>query len=251
MSGIGPVDKSRVVLVSGGSRGLGAEIVRHFLAGGHRVATFSRKPSEQIDRWAGDPSLAGRFHFEPADAGDRAAVARFVNGVFDRWGAAEVLVNNAAVAVDGLLPLLGDDAIDRAIGLDLTAVIHLTRVVVRRMLLGDWGRVINISSVAGVSGHRGLSVYGAAKAGLDGFTRGLAREVGPKGITVNSVAPGYLRTEMTQGMGDDELARIVRRTPVGRLGEVGDVAARVTVLASERAGFITGQTFVVDGGMTC
>src|SRR5204863_3902912 len=128
------------------------------------------------------------------------------------------------------------------------ATIHMTRLVVRRMLRQGSGRIINISSIVGLAGYRGLSVYGATKAALDGFTRALARELGPRGITVNSVAPGYLRTEMSHGLEDEQLGQIARRTPAGRLGEVGDVAAAVLFLASPEAEFISGHVLVVDGG---
>jgi 3-oxoacyl-[acyl-carrier protein] reductase len=241
----------RVVLVSGGSRGLGAELVRAFLEDGHRVATFSRQTSDQVQRWQKDPAIANRFLFQNLDAGDSAAVHRFVNDLCDRWGNIGVLVNNAGAALDGLLPLLADDAIERLISLDLTAAITLTKWVLRRMLVAEWGRVISISSVAGRVGLRGLSVYGAAKGGLDAFTRGLAREVGAKNITVNAIAPGYLRTEMTSGMDQAQLQQVVRRTPIGRLGELADVSALTRFLASDQAAFITGQTFVVDGGFSC
>ena len=242
--------KSRVVLVSGGSRGLGATLVQAFLDRGHRVATFSRSATDRTRGWAADPAVRERFHFQEVDATDRAGTRALVGAVADRWGTIEILVNNAAVARDGLLPLMTEDDIDALIDVDLTSVISLTRQVLRPMLLHDWGRIISISSVAGLTGHRGLSVYGAAKAALDGFTRGLAREAGSRGITVNAVAPGHLRTEMTHGLDAGQLEQIVRRTPIGRLGETEDVASLVLFLASEQAGFITGQTLVVDGGMT-
>jgi 3-oxoacyl-[acyl-carrier protein] reductase len=126
----------------------------------------------------------------------------------------------------------------------------VTKLAVRRMLMGGPGRIITISSVSGITGYRGLSVYGATKAALDGFTRGLARELGGRGITVNSVCPGYLETDMSHGLTPEQLTQIARRTPLGRLGEPEDVAAAVTFLASDAAAFITGQTLVVDGGLT-
>lgn len=245
-----PAEQSRIVLVSGGSRGLGAGLVAEFLARGHRVATFSRKSTPQVEQWASDPATRDRFHFAAADATDRAAMQALLKDVAGNWGHVEVLVNNAGMAIDGLLPLMKEEDIDRLIELDLASVIHLTKRAMRPMLVAGWGRIINISSIVGLSGYRGLSVYGATKAALDGFTRGLCREVGAKGITVNSVAPGYLRTEMTHGLDDGQMQQIVRRTPIGRLGEVGDVASVVAFLASDEAGFITGQTIVVDGGIT-
>lgn len=242
--------KSRVVLVSGGSRGLGAALVEDFLRQGHKVATFSRKSTDRVDAWKADPKVRDRFHFGSVDATDREGCKKFLGEVTEKWGNVEVLVNNAGMAIDALLPILRDDDVDTLIELDLKSVIFLTKRVIRPMLLDNWGRVINISSVVGIRGYRGLSVYGAAKAGLDGFTRALAREVGVRNITVNSVAPGYLRTEMTHGLDEGNMTQIIRRTPMGRLGEVEDVASLVSFLASEQAGFITGQTLVVDGGIT-
>ncbi len=242
--------RSRVVLVSGGSRGLGADLVREFLALGHRVATFSRSSSEQVAAFQQDPACRDRFHFTELDVSDQVGGRKLLAEITRRWGPVEVLINNAGVAMDGLLPLLTDDTIDTLIDVNLKSVIHLTRRVLRPMLLLDWGRIINISSVAGITGYRGLTVYGATKAALEGFTRALARETGPRSITVNCVAPGYVRTNMTHGLSEEQMDQIVRRTPLGRLGEVEDVSAVVAFLASDRAGFITGQTLVVDGGLT-
>ena len=134
--------------------------------------------------------------------------------------------------------------------LNLKATIHITKLVVRHMLVEGRGRIINISSIVGHRGYRGLSVYGATKAGLESFTRALARELGERDITVNAVAPGYLRTELTHGLSSAQLDQIVRRTPLGRLGETADVAAAVSFLASPAAAFITGHVLVVDGGLT-
>jgi 3-oxoacyl-[acyl-carrier protein] reductase len=241
---------SRVVLISGGSRGLGAGLVDQFLSEGDRIVTFSRRSTERVEAWRGDPKVRDRFHFSEIDATDRDGCKNLINEISEKWGNVQVLVNNAGMAIDALLLILKDDDVDKLIELDLKSVIFLTKRVVRPMLLGNSGRIINISSVVGLRGYRGLSVYGAAKAGLDGFTRALAREVGVRGVTVNSVAPGYLRTEMTHGLDDEHMNQIVRRTPMGRLGEVEDVAHLVSFLASDRAGFITGQTLVVDGGIT-
>ncbi len=239
----------RVVLITGGSRGLGAGIVAKFLRDGDRVATCSRAPSENIDRWAGEYGDE-RFFYAPVDLSDPEACSAFARAVIDRFGRVDVLVNNAGVARDGVLPLVRDEDIDTVIDLNLRATIHVTRVISRRMLQQGSGRIINISSIVGISGYRGLSVYSATKAALDGFTRSLARELGTRGITVNSVAPGYLRTEMSHGLDEAQLGQISRRTPAGRLGEPEDVAAAVSFLASPGAGFISGQVLVVDGGLT-
>jgi 3-oxoacyl-[acyl-carrier protein] reductase len=240
----------RVVLITGGSRGLGVGIVEAFLDAGDIVVTCSRSSTDRTDGWSGDPATSERFYFEAVDIVDGEASHAFVGRVLERFGKIDVLVNNAGMARDGVIGLVTEDDIDAVLNLNLRATFIMTRLVTRRMLLAGSGRVINISSVVGTSGYRGLSVYSATKAGLDGFTRSLARELGSRGITVNSVAPGYLRTEMSHGLDEAQLEQIARRTPAGRLGEPGDIGAVVRFLASDEAGFITGQTIVVDGGLT-
>jgi 3-oxoacyl-[acyl-carrier protein] reductase len=244
------VSEPRTVLVTGGSRGLGAGLVQAFLDRGDRVATCSRSATDQTAAWAGDPATADRFHYEELDQTDLDALAGFVSRVIERLGPIDVLVNNAGVARDGVLGLSQRADVDTVIDLNLKATIETTRLVLRRMLPRGGGRIINISSIVGLSGYNGLSVYSATKAGLDGFTRALSRELGPRGITVNSVAPGYLRTEMSHGLDERQMGQIERRTPAGRLGEPADVAGAVCFLASDEASFITGQVLVVDGGLT-
>jgi 3-oxoacyl-[acyl-carrier protein] reductase len=236
--------------VTGGSRGLGIGLVQAFLDRGDKVATCSRSRTAAIDAWADDPQLAGRFHYEEVDLVDRQACDSFVRSAFDTFGGLDVLVNNAGIAREGVLGLMQDDDVDTVLDLNVKGTIQVTRAAVRRMLPQGSGRVINISSVVGLSGYRGLTVYGASKAALDGFTRALARELGARRITVNSVAPGYLRTEMSLGLDEAQLNQISRRTPLGRLGESEDVAAAVLFLASEEARFVTGHVLVVDGGLT-
>ena len=238
------------ILVTGGSRGLGAAIVQSFLDAGHAVATCSRSSTPTTDAWAGDPALRDRFYHETVDLADPADCESFISGVTERFGGIDVLVNNAGLARQGVLALVRSDDIDAVVDLNLKATIRVTRLVVRRMLPRGSGRIINISSIVGLAGYRGLSVYSATKAALDGFTRALARELGARGITVNSVAPGYLRTEMSHGLDAGQLEQIARRTPLGRLGEPADVAAAVRFLASPEAAFISGHVLVVDGGLT-
>lgn len=240
----------RTVIVTGGSRGLGAGIVQAFLERADRVATCSRTPTDQTQAWTDGPDTADRFLHVALDQTDAAASRDFVAQVTDRFGPVGVLVNNAGVARDGVLGLSQAADVDTVIDLNLKATIEMTRLVVRRMLPEGIGRIVNISSIVGLSGYNGLSIYSATKAGLDGFTRALAREIGPRGITVNSVAPGYLRTEMSHGLDERQMRQIQRRTPAGRLGEPRDVASAVCFLASPEAEFITGQVLVVDGGLT-
>ena len=241
----------RTVIVTGGSKCLGAGIVRSFLESGDRVATCARSTTPEVDAWANDSALTDRFFFQKADLADRADSDAFVKAVFDRWHTIDVLVNNAGVARDGILGLFSDDDVDTVIDLNLKGTIHTTRLVSRHMLAQRSGRIVNISSIVGLSGYRGLSVYGATKAALDGFTRALARELGSRGITVNSIAPGYLRTEMSHGLDEEQLGQIVRRTPAGRLGEPEDIARAVQFLVAPENDYITGHVLVLDGGLTC
>jgi 3-oxoacyl-[acyl-carrier protein] reductase len=238
------------VLVTGGSRGLGAGIVTGFLRDGARVATCSRSATAEIEAWQQDPANAGRFLYRAFDLADREAGTAYVKQVIEQFGCIDVLVNNAGVAHADTLALTADADIDLVIDLNLRATLNITRAVSRHMLARRSGSIVNISSIVGLSGYRGLTVYSATKAALDGFTRSLARELGSRDIRVNSVAPGYLRTDMSHGLDEQQLGQIVRRTPAGRLGEPADVYAAVRFLSSPEAAFITGHTLVVDGGLT-
>jgi 3-oxoacyl-[acyl-carrier protein] reductase len=243
------VSESRVVVVTGGSRGLGAGIVQSFLDSGDQVATCARTATEQTEKWAAD--TGDRFLFVPADLSSSADAKAFIDAVVERWGRIDVLVNNAGVARDGILAMVPDEDVDALIDLNLKGTIYVTRLVSRRMLARGHGHIVNISSIVGRSGYRGLAVYSATKAALDGFTRALARELGSRGIVVNGIAPGYLRTEMSHGLDEEQLGQIVRRTPAGRLGEPSDVARAIQFLTDPANTYLTGQILVVDGGLTC
>jgi 3-oxoacyl-[acyl-carrier protein] reductase len=240
----------RTVIVTGGSKGLGLGIARAYLEAGDRVATCARSSTPEVEAWAADPATAERFLFLPADLSQRSDADSFVRAVVDKWGRIDVLINNAGVARDGVLGLTSDDDIDIVVDLNLKGTLYITRAVCRRMLARGGGSIVNISSIVGRSGYRGLAVYSATKAALDGLTRALARELGSRGITVNGIAPGYLRTEMSHGLDEAQLTQIVRRTPAGRLGEPEDVARVALFLTDPRNSYITGQVLVVDGGLT-
>lgn len=240
----------RTVVITGGSRGLGLGLVRSFLDSGDRVATCARSTTPEITAYLGDESIGDRFLFAEVDLADRKQTGDFVRQVIDRWDTVDVLVNNAGVARDGILALASADDTDVVVDLNLKGTLHVTHLVVRKMLARRRGHIVNISSIVGLSGYRGLSVYSATKAALDGLTRSLAREVGSHGIVVNSVAPGYLRTEMSHGLDADQLQQIVRRTPAGRLGEPADVARAVQFLAAPENDYLTGHVLVLDGGLT-
>lgn len=239
----------RIALITGGSKGLGAGLVDAFLNAGYIVETCSRTPTDAtraVERDWGD-----RFRSTATDISKRADAERFVKEVAARRGRIDVLVNNAGVAREGVIALFGDEALDQLVDLNLKGTVYVTRAASRAMLARRAGSIVNVSSIVGLSGYRGLSVYAATKAALDGFTRSLARELGSRGITVNSVAPGYMRTEMSHGLDEAQLQQISRRTPMGRLGEPGDVARAVLFLCDEANRFITGHVLVVDGGLTC
>ena len=239
----------KTVVISGASRGLGAVLAKTFLADTDcNLALCARSRTEFIESLCSDSSTSGRVFFKPVDLSNRMDVQTYVKAVKQRFGTVHVLVNNAGVAHDGVLALQTDKAVDQMIDINLKGTIALTRACVREMLINHWGRIVTITSIVGKSGFRGLSVYSMTKAGLDGFTRSLARELGDRGITVNSVAPGFLETEMTHGLTPDQKQQIVRRTPAGRLGRSEDVAGIVKFLCSDAAEFITGQTIIVDGG---
>jgi 3-oxoacyl-[acyl-carrier protein] reductase len=239
--------QDRHIVISGGSRGLGKALVEGLLSEGYRVSTFSRSATEFTDSLAGNPS----FHFTAADIADREKIGEFVATAESKFGIPYGLVNCAGIAVDGVLATFPEDEIERVIEINLVGTLALTRQVVRRMLLSKTGgSIVNISSIIGLRGYSGLSAYAATKGGMDAMTRALARELGERRIRVNSVAPGYLETEMTHGLDDRQREQIVRRTPLGRLGNPQDVVGPVSFLLSDRAEFITGQVITVDGGIT-
>ncbi|MFS3126831.1 SDR family NAD(P)-dependent oxidoreductase [Nocardioides sp. Bht2] len=241
--------EARVALITGGSKGLGAGLVDAFLAAGYVVESCSRSRTDRVAAW--EKEFGDRFGFVEADVSVSAEADAFVKQAAARRGRIDVLVNNAGVAPEGVIGLFNDDAIDRVVDLNLKGSVYVARAASRVMLARRSGAIVNISSVVGLSGYRGLSVYGATKGALDSFTRALARELGSRGITVNSVAPGYLRTEMSHGLDPEQLGQITRRTPVGRLGEAADVARAVLFLVDPANTYVTGQVLVVDGGLTC
>ena len=242
---------TKVVLISGGNRGLGAAMVESFLRDAqYTVVTFGRTRTPFVDAMIGRPDIKGRFHFQALDITDRSSVNALLRHVLDNYGPVSILINNAALALESVLALQTDEHIDRLINTNLRGTILLTKGCTRHMLTQRWGRIVNITSIVGLGGYRGLSVYSLTKSGLDGFTRSLARELGSRQITVNSVAPGYLNTDMTQELNEEQRNQILRRTPLARFGRSQDVLPLVRFICSEEAGFITGQTIVVDGGLT-
>ena len=242
-------------IISGGSRGLGLAVVERLLDRGDCVATFSRSGSAALAALA---SLhADRLHAERIDAADADAIRGFVARVAARFGGVDHCIANAAVAHEGVVATVRDDEIDAMLDVNLRGSIVLVRECVRQMLVRPVGderaaaggpSVVVVSSVVASRGSPGLAVYAATKAGLEGFARSLARELGPRGIRVNAVAPGFLETDLSSSLSEANRARVVRRTPLGRLGVPADVVGAIEFLAGPMAAFITGQVVTVDGG---
>ena len=242
-------------IISGGSRGLGLAVVERLLDRGDCVATFSRSGSAALAALAS--RHADRLLAERIDAADADAIRGFVARVAARFGGVDHCIANAAVAHEGVVATVRDDEIDAMLDVNLRGSIVLVRECVRQMLVRPVGderaaaggpSVVVVSSVVASRGSPGLAVYAATKAGLEGFARSLARELGPRGIRVNAVAPGFLETDLSSSLSEANRARIVRRTPLGRLGVPADVVGAIEFLAGPMAAFITGQVVTVDGG---
>ena len=260
MTGVATVPIMAVTsLVSGGSRGLGLAIVERLLERGDCVATFSRSGSAALESLA--DRHPGRLHSEPVDAADSEALREFVGRAVARFGGIDHCIANAAVAHEGVVATTRDDEIDAMLDVNLRGSIVLVRESVRQMLAGHVQSaddtlstgspsVVVVSSVVATRGSPGLAVYAATKAGLEGFARSLARELGPRGIRVNAVAPGFLETDLSASLSEANRARIIRRTPLGRLGLPEDVVGAIDFLTDVRAAFITGQVLTIDGGAT-
>ena len=239
----------RNVIVTGASRGLGLAITRRLVAEGFRVIAVARRESDAL-RGEIDAAPPGALAFAPFDLGKIDALPGFVAAMKKQHGAPYGLVNNAGLGTEGLLANMHNSQIEELLRINVTAPIILTKYVVRQMMAGDGGRVVNISSIIASTGYNGLSAYGASKAALIGFTKSLAREVGRLGITVNAVAPGFIATEMTAALQDDDRARIMARAALRRLAEPADVANAVSYLLADQARNITGTVLTVDAGAT-
>jgi 3-oxoacyl-[acyl-carrier protein] reductase len=242
----------RNVVVTGGSRGLGLAIATTLAAGGYRAIAVARSESEELrSAVAAGSGHGGALSFRAFDLTDLGAIAGLVGSLRDEFGPLYGLVNNAGIGTGGMLTLMRDAQIETLARLNMIAPIILTKYVLRSMMVERAGRIVNIASIVGGStGYSGLSVYGATKASLIGFTRSLAREVGQLGITVNAVAPGFVDTQMTRDLGAEQREQIVRRSALRRLAGADDVAGSVEFLLSERAKNITGITLTVDAGNT-
>lgn len=239
-----------VALVTGGSRGIGRACAVALAAAGHEVAVnFASNEDAANETVAAIADSGGVAKAFRADVSDSPSVTALFEAVNEDLGAVDVLVNNAGITRDGLLLRMGEDDWTSVIGTNLTSVYLCTKAALRSMVRNRWGRVISISSVAGIAGNPGQANYAASKAGVIGFTKSVAKEVGARGITANVVAPGFIETDMTDALGDRAMEAAVSSIAVGRLGKPSDVAGIVTFLASDAAAYITGQVVTVDGGL--
>ena len=247
---------ARTVLITGGSRGLGLGIARKLVADGYDVIAVARSDNKELAaaiteaRRAKSGAKSGALHFVPFDLGEIAKIPDLVRNLRKQFGPLFGLVNNAALGHDGALPLMHNSRIEELIRINTLSPIVLTKYVVRAMMSDGEGRIVNVASIIGFTGYSGLSVYGATKASMLGFTRSLAREVGRLGITVNAIAPGFLDTEMTHGLAGEQRERVVRRSALRRLAGVDDVANAVEYLLSDKARSISGTVLTVDAGAT-
>jgi 3-oxoacyl-[acyl-carrier protein] reductase len=239
---------AQVALVTGASRGIGRAIAVELAKKGFRVTGTATTESgaagigEALAAWPGCRGIV-------LDVTDGAAIVSAIDAIGKEQGALHVLVNNAGITRDMLSMRMKDEDWDAVLATNLTAVFRASRAALRPMMKQRYGRIVNITSVVGASGNPGQANYAAAKAGVAGMTRSLAREIGSRGITVNCVAPGFIETDMTRGLGEAQAAALLAQIPLGRLGQAAEVAHAVAFLASPEAGYITGTELHVNGGM--
>jgi 3-oxoacyl-[acyl-carrier protein] reductase len=240
------------VLVTGGSRGIGLAIARRLAGAGYNVIAVARRESEQLHEAtrAIVQQEKGGLRFKSFDLSEIDGIPAFVKRLREEFGAIYGLVNNAGIGTQGLLATMHNSEIEALVRLNVLSPVILTKYVVRHMMADGAGRIINISSIIASTGYNGLSVYGATKAAATGFTRSLAREVGKLGITVNAISPGFVDTELTQGLSEDQRQRIAGRSALRRLPESEDVARMVEYLLGEGGRNVSGTVLTIDAGNT-
>ncbi len=241
--------QNKVAVVTGATRGIGRAIARSFADQGARLVVVGTN-AELVDSFTGELQQAGTEAIGVrADVAVSRDVEQLIEATKERFGRVDILVNNAGITRDGLLLRMKDEDWDAVLDVNLKGAFLCTRAVARLMTRQRSGRIINISSVVGQMGNPGQANYCASKAGLHGLTRATARELAKRNITVNAVAPGFIQTDMTEALSEEQHAELLEQVPLARLGQVDDVAAAVLFLASDQAGYVTGQVIGVNGGM--
>jgi 3-oxoacyl-[acyl-carrier protein] reductase len=240
------------VVVTGGSRGIGLAVSGRLAKAGYNVIAIARSESGELKdaiRQA-TAEATGGLSFRACDLSEIDAIPGFLKKLREEFGPVYGLINNAGIGTEGLLATMHNSQIEALVRLNVLSPIVLTKYVVRQMMADGAGRIINMSSIIGATGYNGLSVYGATKAAATGFTRSLAREVGRLGITVNAIAPGFIETELTQGLSENQRGKIAGRSALRRLAGVDDVARMVEYLLGDGGRNVTGTVFTIDAGNT-
>ncbi|RKZ62405.1 MAG: 3-oxoacyl-ACP reductase [Gammaproteobacteria bacterium] len=243
--------EGEIALVTGASRGIGKAIAEQLAASGATVIGTATTDggADNISAYLAAMKPSGGGKGMCLDVTDIDSIADVMKAIKDEFGAVSILVNNAGITKDNLLMMMKEDQWNDIIETNLTSIYRLSKAVVRTMMKARKGRIINIASVVGLTGNPGQTNYSAAKAGMLGFTKSLAREIGSRNITVNCVAPGFIDTDMTRELAEEQRQALIGQIPLNRLGEPADIAAAVTFLASPAAAYITGETINVNGGM--
>ncbi len=244
------VDTQRIAVVTGASRGIGRAIALRLAADGRHVVLVSRSAGPLEAVRAEIEAAGGAASALAADVGDRAAWAAAIESIIKDHGRLDILVNNAGITRDNLSLRMTDEEWDEVISVNLTSAFVAIRAAARAMMKKKFGRIVNIASTSGLVGNAGQANYAAAKSGLLGLSKTIARELGSKGVTCNVVAPGFIVTDMTSNLPEDVTSKVKDAMAIKRLGEPEDIAAAVAYVTSDEAGFLTGQTIAVDGGMT-
>lgn len=242
--------KDKVALITGGSRGIGEAIVRHFAEMGADVAFTYRSSAESAERIAQETSAGGaKVKAYKSDAANFEQAGELVKQVVEDFGKVDILINNAGITKDNLMLRMGEDQWDQVIEVNLKSVFNLTKHVLRHMLKARTGSIINMSSVVGVFGNAGQANYAASKAGIIGFTKSIAKEVGSRGIRCNAIAPGFIETDMTDELSEDVVKGYIDNIPLKRLGSGTDIANACAFLGSDMGSYISGQTISVCGAL--